>query len=325
MKALYAAVILGLFALSPQALAGDDKPLPKCVNDVFEDPDDEAMAESLKDTERPLHAAGVKLITNFVCQGGERCLAKHGDRLAKAANTVVDVCLSEPGIPKYMCLGFVANISNEGGGLEHPTCGGLDQDCVLRCDTLWDNRARHDCFLQCAIDQGIRRGTRRWERVKRCNDKGSSRGPFQMKKGRIKQCKSKAIGMPSNFDPFDLAQSARCMMRVTRKVATSKRFSCGRVDNRWMVAHKRVTKGVRRTIAKAQPGRWVPDTRQGKVWVPPSEAEYEQICSESGYAKRGLRYYQACGKKCRQVERVQPKAKTVAEPAKALSFQQGAL
>jgi hypothetical protein len=146
-----------------------------------------------------------------------------------------------------------------------------------------------------------------------------------MKKGRIKQCKSKAIGMPSNFDPFDLAQSARCMMRVTRKVATSKRFSCGRVDNRWMVAHKRVTKGVRRTIAKAQPGRWVPDTRQGKVWVPPSEAEYEQICSESGYAKRGLRYYQACGKKCRQVERVQPKAKTVAEPAKALSFQQGAL
>ena len=312
MKA-YLPVIAGLLvALTPAAQAGAPKPsaYPRCVNDgdIFLPPEEDSLSEGLSTADKPLHEAGVRLLKDFVCHGSEKCWAKHGPRLTRAAYTVVDVCLSEPDIPKYMCLGFVANIANEGGGLEHPTCGGLSQECVRQCDTLGNDRARNDCFLQCALDQGIRRGSVRWNRVKFCNDRGTSRGPFQMKRSRIKQCKSKAIGMPEDFDPFDLAQSARCMMRITRRAALSKRFACGRVENRWMVAHKRVTQGVLRLVAKAQPGRWISSVHKGeKKWLPPTKPVYEQICSESGYARLGLRYYRACGKKCQLVQREKPK------------------
>lgn len=249
---------------------------------------------------RPLHETGAKLITDFICMGDAKCLDKHGDRLTNAAYKVVDVCLEDPDIPKYICLGLVANISNEGGGKEHPSCGNLDRSCVLRCDEMSNNDARHDCFLQCAIEQGIARGTPRWRRIDGCNDHGTSRGPFQMKKRRIAQCR-KILG--KGFNPFDLEDAARCTGQIIKKTALSKRWPCGKVDNRWLVAFTRVTRGVIRILAEAQPGRWVPSPQGKAVWVPPTEAAIEQICEASGYGLRGLRYYQECGKKCARVKR----------------------
>jgi hypothetical protein len=170
----------------------------------------------------PLHDAASRLIRNFVCSGGERCLAKHGERLTRAAHTVVDVCLSEPNVPKWMCLGFVAAISNEAGGLEHPTCGGLDQGCVIACDELRAGGARQSCFLQCARDQGVPVSTKkhsRWQRVKRCNDRGTSRGPFQQKPKSVRTCMS-ILDDPA-YDPHSLEQSARCTVRKGRASAVT--------------------------------------------------------------------------------------------------------
>jgi hypothetical protein len=246
-----------------------------------------------------LHETGAKLIKNFVCDGSQRCLKKRGQELTEAAYTVIDACLREEGVPKYICLGMVANISNEGGGLEHPTCGGLDQSCVSECDTIWNTGARRDCFLQCAIDQGIQRSNRKnskWRRIKKCNDGGSSRGPFQMKMGRVKRCR-KMFG--KDFDPFDLGQAAQCTVRIVKRTARAKRWPCGRDGNRWLVAMKRVGAGVIRTVSKAKPGRWVPDTRGGRKWIEPQPKITEQICEESGYGNRGLRYYRSCGAPCR--------------------------
>jgi len=290
---------------------GEPRDYPRCVNDP---PKGESLGEVEKETqdaERPLHQTAVKLIKDYVCKGADWCWDKHGDRLTRAAHAIVDVCLSEPGIPKYMCLGFVANIANEGGGLEHPSCGGLDPECIQRCDEIQSNGGRRDCFMQCALEEGVPRSRAKgskWQRIWGCNDGGTSRGPFQMKKGRIKQCQNE---LGPDFDPFDLEQSARCMMKITRKVATAKHFPCGKVDNRWLVAHKRVTGGVLRTVARAKPGRWIPDLHGGQVWVEPTRAIREPICSESPYGQRGLRYYRACGERCREV-RPAPETQDVA-------------
>jgi hypothetical protein len=259
-----------------------------------------------------LHDSASKLIKNFVCSGGERCLRKHGERLERAAHTVVDVCLSEPSVPKWMCLGFVAAISNEAGGLEHPTCGGLDQACVVACDELAAGGGRQNCFLQCARDQGIRPCKDkhcRWQRIKRCNDRGTSRGPFQQKPKSVRACRN-ILGDP-NYDPHSLEQSARCVMRKVRSVAYKRGWPCRRGDgDRWAIAMKRVGRGPLETLSKAQPRTWTPDTTGGGRWEPARPAVRIQRCQESRYALRGLRYYRACGKPCQKVAKRLP-ARTV--------------
>lgn len=282
----------------------------RCIREAFIEPDGDEMAKELEASEQPLHEAGAKLARNFICNGRTKCLDKHGDRLSKAAHVVVSTCLEDPQVPKYICLGLVAAISNEGGAVEHPSCGQLNIECVLRCDQIWVNGARHDCFKQCAIDQGITRYTSkaRWKRIQNCNDKGTSRGPFQMKMQRVRWCRKmfrKTSG--EDFDPFDMAQAARCISSVIKRVALAKRFPCrtksraGKSQNRWLIAFTRVTRGVLRTVQDAQPGRWVPDAFGQKSWIEPQPKITEQICSESSYGLRGLRYYQACGKKCQKV------------------------
>lgn len=249
----------------------------------------------------PLHAAANKLARAFVCSGGDSCLKRHGERLTRAAFRVVDVCLSEPGVPRWMCLGFVAAISNEGGGLEHPTCGGLDQACVIECDKLAAGGARQSCFLSCAIDQGIKRCKDkhcRWQRIKRCNDRGTSRGPFQQKPKTIRAC-ANVLGDPA-YDAHDLEQSARCTMRRVRASAYRRHWPCNRGDgDRWAIAMKRIGRGPLETVAKAQPRTWIPSPTGGGRWQGATKAKRIQRCQESGYALRGLRYYRACGKACR--------------------------
>jgi hypothetical protein len=253
----------------------------------------------------PLHDTAAKLIRNFVCNGGERCLRKRGADLTRAAHTVVDVCLSEPNVPRWACLGFVAAISNEGGGLEHPTCGGLRQSCVRACDELDSSGARQSCFLQCARDQGIKPCKDkqcRWQRIKRCNDHGTSRGPFQQKRQGIRACRN-ILGRP-DYDPHDLAQSARCVIRKVRRSAYRKHWPCRRGDgDRWAIAMKRVGAGPLKTVEKAKPRTWVPFATGGGRWDPARPAKRIQRCTESSYALRGLRYYRACGKPCREVAR----------------------
>jgi len=312
MELLGTAVLLGLFSVTP---SGEDVQAgTSCVKEAYQAPDGE-LEKELSDSEQPLHEAGSKLIRNFICNGRERCLEKHGERLTQAAFTVVDVCLEDPDIPKYMCLGLVANIANEGGGVEHPSCGSLSKTCVLRCDRIWNNGARNDCFKQCAIDQGITRGGARWKRIARCNDRGTSRGPFQMKKGRINQCK-KLLG--EEFDPFSLEQAARCTAQIVKLAALSDRWPCGRVANRWLVAHKRVTRGVIRVVSKAKPGRFVYDTHGGRKWIEPVPRVVERICTESSYGLRGLRYYRACGEKCTLVKYKPPERRK--QPSRVLSL-----
>jgi len=318
MRSLYIAAILGLSVLSLPVSAFAQEEPPRCVKEAYEAPDEEEMEKELKDEERPLHEAGTRLIRNFICNGRESCLRKHGARLEHAAHTVVDVCLEDPDIPRYICLGLVANLANEGGGVEHPSCGSLRKECVLRCDRIWVNGARHDCFKQCAIEQGVARGTHRWKRIYDCNDKGTSRGPFQMKKGRIAQCR-KFFG--KDFDPFSLPQAARCTARILKRTALSDRWPCGRVGNRWLVAYKRITRGVIRTVAKAEKGRWIPDAHGGRTWIEPRKAVVEQICDESGYGQRGLRYYRACGKKCSLVK-YHPPTPPAPGPGKVLTFKE---
>ncbi len=253
----------------------------------------------------PLHDAGGKLIRSYVCSGSASCIRKHGERLTRAAFAVVDVCLSERDVPKWACLGFVASIGNEGGGLEHPTCGGLSQPCVRACDRLRAGGARQSCFLQCATDQGVKRCKEkhcRWQRVKRCNDRGTSRGPFQQKPKTVRSCR-RLLGEPG-YDPHSLEQSARCMMRKVRRSAYAKHWPCRRADgDRWAIAMKRVGRGPVKTLAKAQPRIWLPSPSGVGRWEPARPAVVTQRCEESAYALRGLRYYRACGKACRAVER----------------------
>lgn len=257
------------------------------------------------ETPTALHDAAAKLIRNFVCSGGERCLRKHGARLERAAHVVVDVCLSEPNVPRWVCLGFVAAISNEAGGLEHPTCGGLDQACVIACDELAAGGARQSCFLQCARDQGVapsREKHSRWQRVKRCNDRGTSRGPFQQKPKTVRVCR-RLLDDPA-YDPHSLEQSARCTMRKVRSVAYGRHWPCRRDDgDRWAIAMKRVGRGPLETLEKAKPRTWIPSPTGGGRWEAARPAKRIQRCTESQYALRGMRYYRACGKACREVQR----------------------
>jgi len=253
----------------------------------------------------PLHDVGAKLARDFVCEGSPSCLRRAGDRLTRAAHVIVDVCLAEPSVPKWMCLGFVAAISNEGGGLEHPTCGGLKQSCVLRCDELRAGGGRQSCFLQCAIDQGIKYCKPkhcRWQRIKRCNDKGWSRGPFQQKPGSVEYC-GKLLNDP-DYDPHSLPQSARCTMRKVTKLTYRKRWPCPKdAGNRWAITMKRVGKGPQVTIQKEKPRTWIPYPTGGGRWEEKKPAIRRQQCAQSGYALRGLNYYKKCGKPCREVER----------------------
>jgi hypothetical protein len=250
-----------------------------------------------------LHKAGASLLKGLACDGNQRCLKNRGEFLERAAYTVVDVCLAEPHVPKWMCLGFVANLGNESGGLEHPTCGGLPQKCVKECDKLDAGAGRQGCFLDCARDKGISYGGARWKRVERCNDWGTSRGPFQQKKGSIAYCK-KVLKNPS-YNPHSLVQSARCVIKKVKKHALARRFPCRKSDgNRWMIAMLRVGRGPLKTVEKASKKRWVPGARLGDgKWVAAKKAVRVQRCEESRYARWGMSRYRQCGKACQKIQR----------------------
>jgi len=292
MKSVYLTVILGLFVLPTPASAEAPPTYPRLVNPA--PGEEKALAEKLAPkTTHPLHETGARLIKDFVCRGAGWCVQKHGDRLTKAAHKVIDVCLEDPDIPRYMCLALVATISNEGGGKEHPSCAGLPKEEVLACDKIWDSHKRRRCFVKSAKKQG--KG--RVKRAARCNDRGTSRGPFQMKRARIRQCQ-KILG--KTFNPFSLEESARCTAQLIKRAAAKVHRVCGRIPNPWLVGYKRLTRGVIRKIANAVPRQFVADPKGGPGrWIPAQKAEYEQICTESRYGRRGLRYYRACGERCR--------------------------
>jgi hypothetical protein len=247
----------------------------------------------------PLHKAGAELLKGLICEGGQRCLKKKGKRLEKAAYTVVDVCLAEPLVPKWMCLSFVANLGNESGGNEHPTCGGLSQRCAKDCDRIDASKARQGCYLDCARDKGIKVGGARWKRVKRCNDWGSSRGPFQQKGSSIRYCKR--ILKNPHYNPHSLLQSATCVIKKVKRSALKKKWPCRNRDSsdRWMIAMKRVGAGPLRTMVKATPKTWIPSPRTGEgKWVEAQPAIRTQRCELSKYAQWGRNRYRMCGKPC---------------------------
>jgi hypothetical protein len=129
-----------------------------------------------------------------------------------------------------------------------------------------------------------------------------------MKTAFINRCKR---WFGPNFDPFDTAQAAQCMMKKIKRTATSKKWPCTRADgNRWMISMKRVGAGPLRTVEKAQKaGCFYSTTKNERLCVKAAPAKRVQRCDESSYAKRGLRYYRSCGKACRLVKRTPPKHK----------------
>ncbi len=250
--------------------------------------------------ESGLHDRAAKLMIDTVCRGLGPCVDSRSLALTETAHTIVDVCLSEPGVPRFMCLAFVRNAGSEAGGKSHPACGLKDQECVRACDELPAGSARKSCAEACAIDQGVQRRSDAMAGVLRCNDGWSSRGPFQQKPRRIAECVNK-LEMGADYDPHDVEQSTRCTIRKIRHHATTKTFACaGAAGNRWMIAMKRVGAGPRIRLSEAKPRRWVPfPSGQGR-WFPAVKAVYRQRCQESGYAKAGLEAYRKCGKACRK-------------------------
>jgi len=278
---------------------------PKCLPNDVEATKDDAKRDDKSAAEvaagKPLHKAGVKLALGMICKSNKKCRNRHRQRVTKAVGIVVDACLEDSDVPKWMCLGLVANAANEGGMMEHPTCGGLSQKCVRRCDLLESNGTRRSCFIQCGLDQGI--PAWRMKKVRKCNDRGTSRGPFQQKKGRIKECKR---WFGPDYDPFSLAASARCKVRKLKRTAHSKHFPCRRsAGNRWSIAMKRVGAGPLVTVEKSQKASCHDSPREmgTKVCVPARKRVRIQQCNESSYAQRGLRYYKSCGAACRKFQR----------------------
>lgn len=287
--AMMTLVLLGLTPLTPVKAASpcvevDEEPLP--IGRVT-----------------ALHQAGADLLKTLSCNGDSACVKRRSKRLERAAYTIIDVCLAEPHVPKWMCLGFVANLGNESGGLEHPTCGNLPQTCVKECDKLPNGAPRQSCFLDCARDKGISVGGARWNRVKNCNDWGTSRGPFQMKDSSVRYCE-RTLKNP-HFDPHSLVQSAQCVIKKVKKHALAKRFPCRKsAGNRWMIAMLRIGRGPLKTVEKASKEKWVPGTRIGTgKWMSATPAVRIQRCDESRYAQWGMNRYRMCGKACREVQR----------------------
>jgi hypothetical protein len=151
------------------------------------------------------------------------------------------------------------------------------------------------------------------KRVKACNDRGTSKGPYQMKPRRIRTCQ-KLLG--PDFDPFDMRQAARCTREKIKKTALHRKWPCrGSEGNRWMIAMKRVGAGPLETIQHAREAGCASDPRNWKAQVcfEAKPAVRIQQCNESGYAKRGLRYYRACGKKCSLVKYNPPRPSPAAD------------
>lgn len=290
----YFSTILGLLALITTASARADEPQAGTEQDAAGGEVD--VGEEPSTVTLPLHNAGAQLALEVICHGEDKCQEKYGEKITKAAYTVVDACLEDPEVPKYMCLGLVANASIESGLAEHPTCGGINQECVLRCDTIDDGGARQACFIACAKDDGIKGD--KLARVAKCNDKGSSKGPFQMKLIRIGQCK---VLLGPDFSPFNLRMATKCTIAKIKKTALSKHFPCGKSrGDRWMIAMKQVGAGPTYEAQAATPAFCLPSPikTQAPVCVQASPAKRATQCGESTYASLGYDYYLSCGKKC---------------------------
>jgi len=159
-----------------------------------------------------------------------------------------------------------------------------------------DSGARQACFISCAKDEGIKGD--KLGRVAKCNDKGSSKGPFQMKRIRIGQC-TRTFG--PEFDPFDLRMATKCTMDRIKRTALSPNFPCGRTrGDRWMIAMKQVGAGPTYISQAASPPVCLPSALkdQPEVCIPAQVEKRATQCGESSYAALGYDYYKACGKKC---------------------------
>jgi len=144
---------------------------------------------------------------------------------------VISACISA-GVPEISC-GILVETLAESGGKAHLVCG-ASNECVALCGSEPDGVSR-ECRVQCAMDT---EGNVR--RVSRCNDRGKSKGYFQLREANLAVCRDNNMG----GDPHDIVSASKCYAYLA---ARSYRANVCRLplgEHRWAVSFARVAAGV---------------------------------------------------------------------------------
>lgn len=165
----------------------------------------------------------------------DECRERRRDAIAESVGKIVRVCDAH-GLTDDWCMALVVTATGEGGMQEHPTCAGLDPLCAQDCDRLFFGEERSVCLSGCALVHGQVKAA---GRARRCNDRGTSRGPFQMKPGTIAKCRQ----LVGPIDPHRIDEAAFCYVELVRSSQQIIPSACGLPSSRWMVAWKRVGAG----------------------------------------------------------------------------------
>lgn len=170
----------------------------------------------------------------------------------KVAQSAADACISM-GVPESGCLILVATLA-ESGGKAYPTCG-ASAVCMTLCGSIPDGLSR-DCRIQCMTDSAPNKAAR----VRRCNDRGKSKGWYQLRDVNLAVCKRHGL----KGDPHDIVAASRCYTYLVRRSYRANACELPPGEHRWAVSFARVAAGVYHRGTK------------------------RQRCSPHGYAKRGL-------------------------------------
>ena len=173
-------------------------------------------------------AQGEALALRAACGRNPDCRARRATEAKAVAATVLDACGLH--MPRRECLTLVATLA-ESRMLAYPTCS--PERCRQLCGMDASGGSRR---IKCAAAVGDRAHAR----SSMCNDRGTSRGWFQMKRVLTRAC-SRSMGHP--IDPHDLGQAAHCYAWIVGRSYRANRCGVVLPDKRWGVSFARVAAG----------------------------------------------------------------------------------
>lgn len=164
------------------------------------------------------------------CGDADECRVLRYDDARKVATDILDSCSAH--VPRRECLILVATLS-ESKMNAHPTCS--SSKCRKRCGTAPAGKQRR-CRVLCAVSKG----ERAVRRALNCNDGGTSKGWFQLKRMLIRRC-PKVDGRRVN--PHDVREAATCYAWHVSRSHLKNACKIKDVGKRWSVSFARLAAG----------------------------------------------------------------------------------
>jgi len=165
------------------------------------------------------------------------CREARAEDVTRNTSLLLDYCDREKKTDEE-CMALLVTSTIESGFRAHPTCSGISPTCASDCDYSSTNpNDRSTCLIACAESEG-----RSASSARKCNDHGTSRGFFQLKRGTQDTCES-LVGHP--IDPHRIEEAAECYLALVNSNMSKIPGGCKpNNSNRFLIGWKRTGKGL---------------------------------------------------------------------------------